>query len=158
MMPIKAQGLYFEEFIEGLEIESPGRTITEADITLFAGLSGDYNPLHTDAAYAAETPFGQRVAHGLLGLSIASGLASRTGILEGTTLAFRSMEWKFKVPVLIGDTVKVFAVVTQRRALRRLGGGQVVFSVKLVNQRKETVQQGRWSLLIKSRDKEQTSA
>ena len=152
MPATQSRCLYFEEFTEGAAFESPARTITEADIVHFAGLSGDYNPLHTDAIYAAETPFGERIAHGLLGLSIASGLASRIGILEGTTLAFRSLEWKFKAPVLIGDTIHVLARVAQTRALRRLGGGQVVFDVRLINQRDETVQQGKWSLLMRGID------
>ncbi len=84
----RPRGLYFEEFTLGQEIDSPARTVTEADVMLFAGLSGDYNPLHTDVEYARDTPYGERIAHGLLGLSIASGLAARAGFIEGTTLAF----------------------------------------------------------------------
>src|SRR4030065_235565 len=107
-------GLYFEEFAVGQTIRTPGRTVTEGDIVAFAGLSGDFNLIHTDAIYAATTPFGQRVAHGLLGLSIASGLAVRTGILEGTVLAFREVnEWKFSLPVYIGDTLTVDIEVTE---------------------------------------------
>src|SRR5690606_28818837 len=88
-------GLYFEEFQVGDEVTSTGRTITETDIVNFAALSGDWNLIHTDAEYSRDHPFGQRVAHGLLILSIASGLAVRMNFLEGTTLAFRSIsEWK----------------------------------------------------------------
>jgi len=87
----QARGLYFEEFSVGMSIVSPGRTITESDIVAFAGLSGDFNQIHTDAEYSQTTPFGQRVAHGLLGLSIASGLAVRTGVIEGTVLAWREI-------------------------------------------------------------------
>jgi 3-hydroxybutyryl-CoA dehydratase len=145
------QGLYFEEMDEGMEVASPGRTVTETDVVLFAGLSGDYNQLHTDAEYARDAPFGQRIAHGLLGLSIASGLASRLGFLEGTAVAFMGLEWKFKAPVLIGDTIAMTARVARKREVRRLGGGIVVFGIVLKNQREETVQQGEWTILVKSR-------
>jgi acyl dehydratase len=86
---LENRGRYFEEFAVGQTYTSVGRTITEHDVMTFAGLSGDYNQIHTDAEFAKLTPYGQRIAHGLLGLAIASGLAMRTGILEGTVLAFR---------------------------------------------------------------------
>lgn len=107
MAKISSQrGMWFEEFEVGEQIISPGRTITESDIVSFAGLSGDYNQIHTNAELAGKTPFGQRVAHGLLGLSIASGLAMRTGVLEGTVIAFREINnWKFTNPIFIGDTI-----------------------------------------------------
>jgi acyl dehydratase len=145
------RGLYFEELEIGLEMVSPGRTVTETDIVLFAGLSGDYNQLHTDAEYARDTHFGQRIAHGLLGLSIASGLVSRVGLFEGTAIAFMGLEWKFKAPVLIGDTIALTARVLRKREVRRLGGGLVFVGVTLKNQRGETVQEGEWTALIKSR-------
>ncbi|MBI3287281.1 MAG: MaoC family dehydratase N-terminal domain-containing protein [Chloroflexi bacterium] len=146
-----ARGLYFEEFEVGQEVTSPGRTITETDIVLFAGLSGDYNPLHTDAEFARGSLFGQRVAHGLLGLAIASGLASRLQLIEGTAQAFTGLDWKFKGPIYIGDTVSVQARVTQKKALSALGGGMVVLEVELINQKGEVVQKGDWSVLIKGR-------
>jgi acyl dehydratase len=147
----RARGLYFEEFAVGQKMESPARTVTEADIVLFAGLSGDYNPLHTDAEFAKGTPYGQRIAHGLLGLAIASGLAARAGFIEGTAQAFLGLEWKFKGPVLIGDTLRIRAEVTKLRAMPSMGGGVVVFAVNVLNQREQVVQQGEWSLLVKSR-------
>jgi len=147
----RARGLYFEEFAVGQKMESPARTVSEADIVLFAGLSGDYNPLHTDAEFAKGTPYGQRIAHGLLGLAIASGLAARAGFIEGTAQAFLGLEWKFKGPVLIGDTLRIRAEVTKLRAMPSMGGGVVVFAVNVLNQREQVVQQGEWSLLVKSR-------
>src|SRR4030065_587855 len=100
------RGMWYEEFEVGQRIITPGRTITESDIVSFAGLSGDYTQIHTDAEFSSKTPFGKRVAHGLLGLSIASGLAARTGVLEGTVLAFREInDWKFSRPILVGDTI-----------------------------------------------------
>jgi 3-hydroxybutyryl-CoA dehydratase len=144
-------GLYFEEFEVGRVIETRGRTITETDIVNFAGVSGDFNPMHTDAAYAAQTQFGQRVAHGMLGLSIASGLAYQTGFLEGTVIAFTGVEWKFRAPMLIGDTIRVQAQVSKLREMKAAGGGFVTFDVKVVNQDDAVTQKGEWTLLIASR-------
>lgn len=143
-------GRYFEELSIGDTMITPARTITEADIVLFAGLSGDYNQLHTDAEFAGSSRFGGRIAHGLLGLAIASGLASRLGFLEGTVLAFMGLDWRFRGPIMIGDTVHTVAKVAQRREMGRLGGGLVVFTIELVNQRGETVQDGKWNILVKS--------
>ncbi len=150
-------GRYFEEFQEGQSMQSPGRTLTETDIVLFAGLSGDYNPLHTDAEFARGSRFGGRIAHGLLGLAFASGLAGRLNLFEGTVLAFMGLEWRFRAPVVAGDTLHVVAKVAGRRELRRLGGGVVSFDVRLVNQRGETVQKGRWDILVKGRDQGEAS-
>ena len=146
------RGLYFEELNEDVRITTPGRTITEADIVMFAALSGDWNQLHTDAEFARNTPFGERIAHGLLGLAVASGLASRLGFLEGTVEAFLSLEWKFKAPIKIGDTIHLEAKVAGKKAMKSLGGGVVTFDMVLVNQRGEVVQKGRWTALIKSRE------
>jgi acyl dehydratase len=146
------RGMYFEQFEPGQKIISAGRTITESDIVAFAGLSGDYNQMHVDAEYCKETPFGQRVAHGLLGLSIASGLAVGTGVLEGTVIAFREInEWKFVKPVYIGDTIHVEMEVKETKEIRRLGGGSVVIELDVKNQRGDTVMKGTWTTLISSK-------
>jgi 3-hydroxybutyryl-CoA dehydratase len=146
-------GMYFEEFEVDQSIVSPARTVTEADVVAFAALSGDWNAIHTDAVYAAQHYFGQRVAHGLLVMSIASGLAMRLGILEDTVLAFREIDgWKFSQPVFIGDTIHVKATVTETKAMARLGGGAVSLKVEVVNQMDTVVQRGTWSVLVKSRD------
>ncbi|MGD2206431.1 MAG: MaoC/PaaZ C-terminal domain-containing protein, partial [Anaerolineae bacterium] len=129
------KGMYFEEFEVGQSIISVGRTITEADVVNFAGLTGDWTQIHTNAEYAAEHPFGQRVAHGLLGLSIASALATRLGFIEDTVLAFREIaSWKFSLPIFIGDTIRMRATVTETKPMRRLGGGLVAFKVEILNQ------------------------
>lgn len=153
MFPISSpRGMYFEEFQIGQRILSPGRTITESDIVTFAGLSGDFNQIHTDAEYGQTSPFGQRVAHGLLGLSIASGLALRTGVLEGTVLAFREIgEWKFVKPVFIGDTINVEMQVAETKAFPRLGGGAVTIAIQVKNQRDEVVMKGNWITLVMSK-------
>lgn len=145
------RGRYFEDFQMGESVISSGRTITEADIVNFAALSGDYNQIHTDVEHAKTTPFGQRIAHGLLVLSIASGLVAQLGLIEGTVLAFRSLEWKFSKPVFIGDTVHVRTQVTELKPLVRLGGGSVVLKVKIVNQRGEVTASGEWNVLMESR-------
>lgn len=147
----RSRGRYFEEMTIGDTVESPGRTITETDIVLFAGLTGDYNPLHTDAEYAKSTIYGERIAHGLLGLSIASGLVWRTGLLEGTAEALTGIDWKFRTPIRIGDTIRFRAEILNKKKMPRLNGGLVIFSATLLNQRDETVQKGKWTLLIRFR-------
>jgi acyl dehydratase len=144
--------MFFEEFQPGQVICSAGRTVTEADIVTFAGLSGDFNQMHVDAEYSSKTPFGQRVAHGLLVLSIASGLAVQTGVMEGTVVAFREInEWKFVKPVYIGDTVQVELRVMETKAMRRIGGGTVLVALDVLNQNREVVMKGNWTIIITSR-------
>jgi len=145
-------GLYFEEFVVGQKITSVGRTVTEGDIMSFAGLTGDYNQIHTDAAFAAGTQFGQRIAHGLLGLSIGVGLLMRTGVLEGTVLAFREIvEWKFIKPVFIGDTIHVEMECKELKAMPRIGGGQAWVALEVKNQKDETLMRGTLAVLVASK-------
>lgn len=144
-------GLYFEEFEIGQTVVTPSRTITESDIVTFAGLSGDYNLIHTDAEYSKTSPFGQRVAHGLLVLSIVSGLGVRTGVMEGTVIAFREINnWKFSRPVYIGDTIHAILTITEKKTLPRLGGGAIILNLDVKNQKDETVMRGTWTALIMS--------
>jgi acyl dehydratase len=143
-------GRYFEEFEIGEEGESAARTITETDVVTFAGLSGDYNPLHTDAEFAKGTMYGERIAHGLLGVAVATGLAARMAIVEGTAQAFTGLEWKFRGPIKIGDTIHLRIKVRRKKEMARLGGGFVTFDVTVLNQRDETVQKGTWTVLVKS--------
>lgn len=150
-MPASTRGMFFEEFTEGLEIVTGARTITEADIVGFARLSGDFNFIHTNAQAAQETPFGQRVAHGMLVASIATGLAVQQGFIDGTTLAFRELTWKFTKPVFIGDTIHVQVKITETKVMARMGGGLVTFEARVVNQNGEVVHKGEWRMLIKSR-------
>ena len=144
-------GLYFEEFEVGDSIESAGRTVTEADIVQFAMLSGDWNQIHTDAEYAKEQMMGERIAHGLLVLSIASGLAVRLGFMEETVVAFMGLEWEFRKAVKIGDTVRVRATVAEKKEMRRLGGGYVWFKLDILNQDDQRVHRGKWKVLVKSK-------
>jgi len=154
-IPSLPRGRYFEEFATGQRLQTAARTVTEADIVNFAGLSGDFNSIHTDDVYSKDSPFGRRVAHGILGLAIASGLAVRTGILEGTVLAFREIgEWKFSLPVYIGDTIHAELLVEEVKALPRLGGGSIDLVFEVKNQSGQTVMKGRWTVLVQSRPKE----
>jgi acyl dehydratase len=143
------RGLYFEEFLISMTVVTPGRTVTEGDIVAFAGLSGDYTQIHTDAEFSKTTLFGQRVAHGLLIMAITSGLAARTGVLEGTAMAFREIEtWKFSRPVFIGDTIHVLMTVVETKEMPRLGGGLVSIEMDVRNQNDESVGKGTWKVLM----------
>lgn len=144
------RGKYFEEFEVGQVLVTTGRTITEADIVNFAGISGDFNQMHVDAQYAAAGEFGQRVAHGLLIVAIATGLIVQTGLMEGTVLAFRELEWKFSLPALIGDTVHARIEILETKALSRLGGGSITAKVSVLNQHDKIIQKGTMGLLMRS--------
>ena len=130
------------------------RTITEDDIMTFATLSGDNNRIHTDPEFSKTTVFGRQVAHGLLGLSIASGLAWQTGILDGTVIAFREVnEWKFVKPVFIGDRFTWIWKSRKPKALPRIGGGSVTITLEVKNQNEEVCHRGSWTVLMMSKPK-----
>lgn len=138
---------YFDEIQVGEEFLSPGRTVTETDIVIFAGLSGDYNVLHTDAEFMKSSIFGERIAHGLLGLSISSGLLSRA-MRPLAIIAFLELRWKFKAPIKIGDTIKVRAKVIQKKETSKPDRGIVTVQRQIVNQRGEVVQEGETELMV----------
>jgi 3-hydroxybutyryl-CoA dehydratase len=144
-------GYYFED----IEIDKPlvtrGRTVTETDIVQFAALTGDYNPMHTNAEYMKNHPMGQRVAHGMLTLSYAVGQLYQLGFMERTVLAFRGIEMKFSLPVLIGDTIHVRLTVKEKKEMKRLGGGIISAEIKILNQDGKTVQSGTMELLLASK-------
>ncbi len=150
-MSFTPRGKYFQDFQVGQEIISAGRTITDADIVNFAGLTWDTNPMHTDAEYGKTTMFGERIAHGMLGLSYAIGLIWQLGVLEGTVIAFRELEMKFKGPLKIGDTMRVVAQVKETKPIRS-AGGIVIIELRVLNQRDETLYQGNMTVLVKGRD------
>ncbi len=150
------KGMYFEELEVGWSVATKGRTINVADIVNFAGISGDFNPLHVDAEYAGTTEFEQRIAHGALVLSIATGLAYQEGFMEGTVMAFLSLDWKYSLPTYISDTIHVELAITDLKFMRRLGGGKVVLDVKVVNQDGKVAQKGEWTILVRSQPEEET--
>lgn len=141
-------GRFFDAFKIGERFTSGERTVTEAEIAQFAELSGDRHSLHLDEAYAKTTRFGGRIAHGLLGLSIASGLWVQLGLLENNLIAFLELEWKFLAPVYIGDRVHVVVSVVEKKETRRKDQGIILFAAALLNQENEPVQQGEWKILV----------
>lgn len=147
-------GLYFEEFSVGQKLTTEKRTVTEDDIMTFARVSGDDNRIHTDPEFSKTTIFGRQVAHGLLGLAIASGLAWQTGILDGTVIAFREVkEWKFIKPVFIGDRIYVELETIETKSLPRIGGGSVTITLEVKNQNEEVCHRGMWTVLMMSKPK-----
>ena len=146
-----ARGSFFSEFEVGQEYVSIGRTITEADVVAFAGLSGDFNPLHTDATFAAKTPFGQRIAHGMLSASISTGLAQTLGIFEGTTLALMAQTFEYKGPVFFGETIRLQLTVEKTTPSSKGGKGVVLFRSEILNQNDSVVITGHWTVLFRDR-------
>jgi acyl dehydratase len=148
-MKYRPPGKYFEEFSVGDEFATVSRTVTEADIVNFAGVSADFNQLHTDIEFAGKTPFGQRIAHGLLGLAFVSGCVGRSGLIEGTTFAFLEIaSWKFLAPNFIGDTITVNIKVADKKETKKSDRGVAVFDIRLINQRNEVTQQGQWTIMM----------
>lgn len=144
-------GLYFEDFESRGDMTSPGRTLTEADVMAFAGLTGDFMELHTNEEYAKTTKFGRRIVHGALVFGVSIGLAMRMNLLDDTLLAFAGVDkLRFVSPVFIGDTVHVVKRVVERRALGA-AQGTLVFESRVLNQRGELVLVYRDKLLVKRR-------
>jgi acyl dehydratase len=142
--------LYFEDVELDQEWESAGRTITEADIVNFAGLSGDFNPIHMDHEFARSTPFRKPIAHGLLVLSIGSGLGLHSPPMR--TLAFLGMkEWQFTGPVYIGDTIRLRAKVLAKEERARGRRGAITWRRQIVNQVGKVVQEGITQTLVEGR-------
>jgi acyl dehydratase len=142
------RGLCFEEFSIGDVHRSKARTLTEADIAAFAGLSGDFNPLHTDEEYARSTPFRGRIAHGMLVQSIATGLANQTLVFDGTTAAVMEMILRFRAPARAGDTLSIALTVREKEPKPGPKRGWVRFATSITNQRAEVVCEGEWLLLM----------
>lgn len=147
-MAYQFKGKTFEEFEVGDEFVTSSRTITEGDVTLFAGLSGDFNPLHMDEEHAKTTPFGGRIAHGLLAVAVATGLANQLGIFEGTTHALLSMNVRFTGAVRFGDTIRAKLIVREKKETSKPDRGIVIFDMAVVNQRDESVVESEWTLLM----------
>ncbi|GAM97764.1 maoC domain protein [alpha proteobacterium U9-1i] len=147
-------GMYLEDFSPDQEFITAARTVTEADIVIFTGLSGDFNPLHVDEEYAKQTQHGTRIAQGLLGASIASGLVSQLGHLRGTALGFLGMTWRYTGVIRAGDTIHVRIIVKEARAsASKPDRGVLVRQLDVLNQRDEVVQTGEWSVLMLTRPK-----
>jgi 3-hydroxybutyryl-CoA dehydratase len=148
-MPFESRGQYFDDLELGAKVITAGRTVTESDVMLFAGVTGDWTNIHIDREAAKSMMFGERVAHGLLVLGMGAGLAMQRGFLEGTVEAFMGLDWKFTAPVKFGDTIHAEIDVAQKKAMGP--NGIVVFSVAILNQNGETVQKGKWTVLVRAR-------
>ncbi len=128
-------GRYWDDFTIGEMTSTPARTIEGWDVSLFAGLTGDFNPLHTDAEFARDNVFGQRIAHGLLTLAISSGLQNLSGTFSGTVIAFAGIDaLRFTAPVFFGDTIRTAMTVTEKRETSKPDRGILRFSVVVSNQ------------------------
>jgi acyl dehydratase len=143
-----ATGLTYEQFEMGAVYETQARTITEADVVTFAGLSGDYNPLHTDAESAKTNPFGERIAHGMLTVAISTGMANQTGLMAGTTIALLEQNIKYKGAVKFGDTVHLKMEVIEKRETSKPDRGSVKIAAQMLNQRDEVVVDMIWTQLM----------
>lgn len=138
--------LYFDELEVGDSWRSQGRTITECDIVSFAGLTGDFDPLHVDHEYARKTPFGKPIAHGLLGLSYLAGLGTHAPCVH--TAVFVSIRnWEFLRPLRVGDTIYAVAEIIELAPKGRRRG-LVTWKRYLENQHGETVQSGIFETLV----------
>lgn len=143
--------LYFDDFVEGQEWLTPRRTVTEADIVMFAAVTGDYNPVHTDEEFARQTAFGGRILHGPAVFAISTGLEFRLGLKEGTAIAFLGMNWDLKAPVRSGDTIHVYQRVESLRLTSNPSRGIVNFWLEVRNQRDEICQEGIWKVMFHTR-------
>jgi acyl dehydratase len=149
-MSFTEQHLYFDDVAVGQEWESQGRTVTEADIVNFAGLSGDFNPIHVDHEFAKTTPFRRPIAHGLLVWAVSSGLGLHCPPMR--TLAFMSIrDWQFKGPIFAGDTVRLRSRVLEKEVRARGRRGVIAWQRQIVNQEGKVVQEGITLTLVEGR-------
>ena len=149
-MPFTTQHLYCDDVEVGQQWESLGRTITEADVVQFAGLSGDFNPVHMDHEFARSTPFRRPIAHGLLVFSVASGLGVSCPPMR-TLAVLEIREWHFREPVFFGDTVRVQGEVAHKEVRARGRRGEITWRRRIVNQEGKVVQEGVVVTLVEGR-------
>lgn len=148
-MAFKMRGMTFDQFEVGREFDTMSRTVTEADVSAFAGLSGDFNPLHTDEEFMKNSPFGGRIAHGMLCASMGTGLANQLGIFEGTTIAVLQITLKFTGAVNFGDTIRLKLTCQALKESSKGDKGTATFRGELFNQRDEQVLDSEWVVLLK---------
>jgi len=141
-------GLYYEDFEPDRPVLTRGRTVGEGDISLFAGLSGDFNPLHVDDSFCADTPYKGRIAHGPMTLAMAIGLVSQQNVIDGTTTGLLNLNWCFSAPVKIGDTIRACMTLASKRPTRNPARGIVVLRLEVLNQDDIVVQVGEMTLMM----------
>ena len=144
-----ANQLCFQDLELGHTWETNGRTVTQADIVAFATTTGDFNPLHVDSQFASQTPFGEVIAHGLLGISWAAGLSSQNPSVD--TKAFVGIkDWQFKLPIKVNDTIRVLTKIEELEPKGRRHG-RVVWRLEILNQNDELVQSGCFETIVNGR-------
>jgi len=148
-MSNQPRGMTFDQFTIGDEFVSPGRTVTEADVVNFACLSGDFNPLHIDEEFARESPFGQRIAHGMLLVSMATGMAHGLGLFTGTAVALMEQSARFVGATKFGDTVHLELKVIEKKMVSKPDRGIVIFESRVCNHQGRAVIEGSWTLMLK---------
>lgn len=143
---------YFEEFEEGQTFESVGRTVTESDFVMHSAFSGDWTELHTNAEYAEDSMFGERVAHGPMTFILATGFVYRCGFLERRVVAFLGMNYMdIPTPVAMGDTISLdMEVIETKEFSSRDDAGMVVIDTEMTNQDEETVFAGDMKFMVKT--------
>lgn len=143
---------YLEDFAVGQVFESGGRTITEADLTFFSMLSGDWNPLHANAEFAKSTRFGQRVVHGVLGIAVSTGMLHELGIFHDSVIAMLGFRnWNFLAPLLVNDTIYLKLTITALEAGKSGNSGKLGRRFQLINQKGEVAQEGESDVLVLTR-------
>jgi acyl dehydratase len=146
------RGMYFEDFEVGMQIETPARTVTAADITNFCCLSGDFNEVHANIEYVKTTQFGEPIAHGPLIYAIAGGLQYASGINDGTLLALLGIDnWRLKDPVFAGDTIRMRQTVIETRQSSKPDRGVVKLQREILNQKDIAVQEMQAAMLYRRR-------
>ena len=148
-MGYRLRGLTYDQWDAAAEYVTAARTVTEADVSSFAGLSGDFNPLHTDQVFAENTPFRTRIAHGMLTAAVATGLVNAQGWFEGTTIALMEQVFKYKGPVKFDDTVHCVVKVGERKETSKPDRGVIAYDVTVVNQEGKVVLESRWTCMMK---------
>src|SRR5437870_3383874 len=149
-MSFSAQHLFIDDIEVGQHWESLGRTITQADIVNFAGISGDFNPIHIDHEFARSTPFRQPIAHGLLVFSVGSGLGVNAPPMR-TLAVVEIREWHFRGPIFIGDTIRVRSSVLAKESRSRGRRGVITWARQIINQQEKVVQEGVTLTLVEGR-------
>ena len=146
---MKRSFLYLSEFHVGNKFTTLSRTVTETDVVLFAGITGDNNPIHTDQTYAEKLPFKSRIAHGLLGAGIATGLWGRMGLVDGSAIAALSTEWKFVGAIKIGDTIHCeIEVLEVKRSKSKPDRGVLNIQYSIINQEGTVCQIGSMATML----------
>ncbi|WP_342363137.1 MaoC family dehydratase [Terrarubrum flagellatum] len=143
-------GNFFDDIKIGDEQRTPRVTVTEGHILAYAGVAGDFSPVHLDEVYARTTEFGGRIAHGLMGLSLTDGLKVQSAFFrDGIALGW---SWNFKRPIRIGDTLQVKFTIRDARISKSMPGMGILFiDMQLLNQNDEIVQEGEHRLMVPRR-------